>query len=190
VGFISGSTGVQTFWSCFTVLIKKKSKPTFFRYTLEKRYYIAYGSNLNIKQMKFRCPTAKVVGTSEIHDYRLLFKGSQTGAYLTIEPCTGSGVPVAVWEVTADDELSLDSYEGNPQFYYKTEMTLPVTGTDGKPVGDLTVFVYIMHEDRSVGIPMQYYVDACLEGYRVFGFDEEKISDAIKLSLEKCHHEK
>jgi hypothetical protein len=33
VGFISGSTGVQTFWSCFTVLIKKKSKPTFFRYT-------------------------------------------------------------------------------------------------------------------------------------------------------------
>lgn len=34
-----------------------------------KKYYIAYGSNLNVKQMKFRCPGAKVVGTSVIKDY-------------------------------------------------------------------------------------------------------------------------
>ena len=70
-----------------------------------KKYYIAYGSNLNIEQMKFRCPTAKVAGISEIPDYRLLFKGSQTGAYLTIEPYKGASVPVAVWEVKEDDEL-------------------------------------------------------------------------------------
>ena len=31
-----------------------------------KKYYIAYGSNLNVKQMKFRCPTARIVGTSVI----------------------------------------------------------------------------------------------------------------------------
>ena len=71
---------------------------------MEKRYYIAYGSNLNIQQMRFRCPYARIIGTSEIPDYRLLFKGSQSGAYLTIEPCEGGRVPVAVWEVTADDE--------------------------------------------------------------------------------------
>ena len=157
---------------------------------MAKRYYIAYGSYLNIDQMKFRCPTAKVVGVSEIHDYRLLFKGSQTGAYLTIEPYKGASVPVAVWEVTADDELSLDRYEGYPRFYYKAEMTLPVISIDGNRVRDLPVFVYIMHEDRPVGIPMQYYVDTCLEGYRVFSFDEEKLSDAIKFSLEECRHAK
>ncbi|MGN1231560.1 MAG: gamma-glutamylcyclotransferase, partial [Anaerotignum sp.] len=28
-----------------------------------KKYYIAYGSNLNVRQMKFRCPTARIVGT-------------------------------------------------------------------------------------------------------------------------------
>lgn len=157
---------------------------------MSKRYYIAYGSNLNIEQMKFRCPTAKVVGISEIPDYRLLFKGSQTGAYLTIEPYKGASVPVAVWEVKEDDELSLDRYEGYPRFYYKAEMTLPVISIDRNKVRDLPVFVYIMHEDRSVGIPMQYYVDTCLEGYRAFSFDEEKLSDAIKLSLEECHHAK
>lgn len=50
-----------------------------------KKYYIAYGSNLNVRQMKFRCPTAKVVGTSVIKGYELLYKGSKTGSYLTID---------------------------------------------------------------------------------------------------------
>ena len=87
-----------------------------------KKYYLAYGSNLNIEQMRYRCPTAKVVGTAIIKDYELLFKGSKTGAYLTIEKCEGEYVPVGVWEVTPQDELSLDRYEGYPNFYYKTEM--------------------------------------------------------------------
>jgi hypothetical protein len=55
-----------------------------------KKYYAAYGSNLNVAQMKMRCPGAKIVGTSEIKDYQLLFKGSKTGSYLTIEKCDGS----------------------------------------------------------------------------------------------------
>ena len=37
---------------------------------MEKRYYIAYGSNLNVRQMLMRCPSARIIGTSEIHNYR------------------------------------------------------------------------------------------------------------------------
>lgn len=81
-----------------------------------KKYYIAYGSNLNVKQMKFRCPGAKVISTSVIKDYQLLYKGSKTGSYLTIEKKKGGMVPVAVWEVTADDEKRLDAYEGATRF--------------------------------------------------------------------------
>lgn len=33
--------------------------------------------------MRFRCPTARVVGTGEIEGYKLLFKGSCSGSYLT-----------------------------------------------------------------------------------------------------------
>ena len=33
-----------------------------------KKYYIAYGSNLNVEQMRYRCPDAKIVGTSVIPD--------------------------------------------------------------------------------------------------------------------------
>ena len=73
------------------------------------KYYLAYGSNLNIKQMAYRCPTARPVGTAVIKGYELLFKGSKTGAYLTIEKAENSSVPVAVWEVTDDDEKRLDT---------------------------------------------------------------------------------
>ena len=145
---------------------------------MEKRYYIAYGSNLNIRQMRMRCPSARIIGTSVILDYELLFKGSMTGAYLTIEKKAGGMVPVAAWEVTAEDELSLDHYEGCPRFYYKAEMMLPIKGIRSGKVRNRNCFVYIMHEDRPLGVPSQYYVTTCLEGYRSFGFDEKVLMQA------------
>ena len=112
---------------------------------MQKRYYIAYGSNLNIPQMRMRCPGARIIGTSVVPDYELLFKGSKTGAYLTIEPKEGESVPVAVWETTDADEAALDRYEGFPTFYYKKEMVLPIVGIRTGKVRKRQVYVYIMH---------------------------------------------
>lgn len=150
----------------------------------KKKYYIAYGSNLNIRQMRFRCPGAKPIGISAIPDYELLFKGSKTGAYLTIEPKDGGLVPVAVWEVTADDEKHLDIYEGYPNFYYKKEVRLPVKLASGK-TKKLTAFVYIMHEERSLGIPSLAYIRTCKEGYRNFGFDVKYLDRAYMRSTKE-----
>ena len=108
-----------------------------------KRYYIAYGSNLNIRQMRIRCPHARVIGTAVINDYELLFKGSRTGAYLTIEPKEGGEVPVVVWEVTESDEAALDRYEGYPVFYYKKEMELDIRGIRTGKIRRSKCFVYI-----------------------------------------------
>ena len=139
--------------------------------------------------MKMRCPTAKVMGTAVIKDYELLFKGSKTGSYLTIEPKAGASVPVAVWETTADDELALDRYEGYPTFYYKAEMTLPITGIKSGKVRKRKVYVYIMHEERQIGMPTMRYVKTCLDGYRAFGFDENILYDAIENSRRYCHED-
>ena len=46
--------------------------------------YLAYGSNMNQTQMAFRCPTAEVVGTSELKGYELLFRGARRGAVATV----------------------------------------------------------------------------------------------------------
>lgn len=146
-----------------------------------KRYYLAYGSNLNLQQMALRCPMAKPVGTAVIRDYELLFKGSKTGAYLTIEPKSGAEVPVAVWAVELADEKRLDVYEGFPAFYYKAELELPVRYFSGKTVARKT-FVYIMHEERPLGLPSGSYVRTCLEGYGNFGFDENVLLAALENS--------
>lgn len=156
---------------------------------MKKRYYIAYGSNLNIRQMRMRCPLARIIGTSELLDYELLFKGSQTGAYLTIEPRAGAKVPAAVWLVTAEDEAALDCYEGFPTFYYKAEMKLPITGIKSRTVRFRDTFVYIMHEDRQIGMPSDFYVRTCLEGYRRFGFDENLLYNAIENSRRNSHED-
>lgn len=153
-----------------------------------KKYYLAYGSNLNLEQMRYRCPTAKVVGTAIIKDYELLFKGSKTGAYLTIEKCEGEYVPVGVWEVTPEDEVRLDRYEGYPSFYYKTEMTVSLKLPSGKH-RKVNAFVYIMHEDRTLGIPSPYYVRTCLNGYFAFGFKREHLIKAIDKSKGESNDE-
>ena len=145
---------------------------------MEKRYYIAYGSNLNIRQMQRRCPGARVIGTSEIENYRLLFKDSRTGSYLTLEPKEGSSVPVAAWSVTDADEAALDRYEGFPAFYYKAKMRLPIKGIRTGKVRMRNVFVYIMHEERPLGLPSEFYLETCLQGYRSFGFDEKILAQA------------
>ena len=154
-------------------------------FKMEKRYYIAYGSNLNVGQMRMRCPGARIIGTSVVEGYRLLFKGSRTGSYLTIEPQEGASVPVAAWAVTEEDEAALDRYEGFPSFYYKKEMELPIKGIRTGKVRRRKVFVYIMHEDRPLGLPSESYMATCMEGYQRFGFDEAFLEQAYADSREE-----
>ena len=148
------------------------------------RYYLAYGSNLNVRQMRFRCPTALVVGKGVIKDYRLLFKGSKTGSYLTIEKAKGYEVPVAVWKVDEACEESLDRYEGYPSFYYKKEIEIDFKSIKKGLPRHSKALVYIMHEERELGIPSRGYVEVCLEGYRTFGFNPILIEEAIIKSME------
>lgn len=148
------------------------------------KYYIAYGSNLNVNQMKRRCPTARVIGTGFIEDYELLFKGSKTGGYLTIEKAEGKSLPVAIWKVTELDEQALDRYEGYPTFYYKADVEIDIKGIKTGKEYRKKAFVYIMHEDRDVGMPSKYYVMTCLEGYKTFGFSPKYLEDAILKSME------
>ena len=107
-----------------------------------KKLYIAYGSNMDEGQMAYRCPTARLLGQAEVEGYRLLFKGSLTGAYATIEPQEGGRVPALVWEIGEADEASLDRYEGFPSFYYKKDLTVSLGGQE------VTAMVYIMDERR------------------------------------------
>lgn len=156
---------------------------------MTRRIYIAYGSNLNIPQMRMRSPTASLLGTAELSGWELLFKGSKTGSYLTIEKCEDGTVPVAVWAVTKADEAALDHYEGFPNFYYKKDFLLPYKGMRTGRKRMVKAFAYIMHEDRPLGIPSASYMLTCLEGYDSFEFSEDILLDAYKKCREGCENE-
>lgn len=149
------------------------------------KYYLAYGSNLNLEQMKHRCPTAKPVGTAFIEDYRLMFKGSLTGSYLTIEKEPLSQVPVGVWLIEDSDEASLDIYEGYPTFYYKKHLALDFKTFKGKTKHIDEAIVYIMHEDRTLGTPSAHYMKTCLDGYKNFKFERKYLIEALVYSQEE-----
>ena len=154
-----------------------------------RRYYLAYGSNLNVPQMRRRCPTATILGTANLRGWELLFRGSKTGSYLTIEEREGCEVPVAVWVVTPEDEAALDRYEGFPDFYYKKEFRVQYKGILTGRRRKITAFAYIMHEDRPLGIPSMFYMRTCREGYDTFGFDRWVLNEAYEKSLEACGDE-
>lgn len=148
------------------------------------RYYLAYGSNLNLAQMSHRCPTAKKAGIAIIKDYRLMFKGSASGNYLTIERAEGYFVPVGVFVVEESDERELDRYEGYPNFYYKKDFSVELKDeNDNKKTID--AFAYIMHEERVLGAPSDEYIQRVLEGYEEFGFDARLLEEAVEYSTPK-----
>ena len=139
-----------------------------------KKRYIAYGSNMDEGQMAHRCPTARLLGQTEVEGYRLLFKGSLTGAYATIEPQEGGRVPALVWEIGEADEASLDRYEGFPSFYYKKDLTVRLDGQE------VTAMVYIMDERRRLGEPGGAYYGVLERAYEKFGFPMETLQAALK----------
>ena len=60
---------------------------------MAERLYFAYGSNMNLDQMAYRCPDAEVVGRCVLKDYRLAFRGNRRGyGVASILPEPGSEV--------------------------------------------------------------------------------------------------
>ena len=142
------------------------------------RRYIAYGSNLNRAQMALRCPDAKVVGTGEIKDYELLFRGNRNGAVATVEPKKGESVPVLIWEIEPEDERNLDIYEGYPRLYGKVD--LEVQTEDGSE----SIMAYTMNEGHEIGKPSMRYLETITTGYLEAGFDVNRLLQSVSYCKE------
>ena len=142
-----------------------------------KRIYLAYGSNLNLKQMEERCPKAKVLGKGILNDYEIVFRGRRKSAVATIEPLKNGKVPILLWTIEKSDEKSLDIYEGYPSFYRKEDIEIQLKD------GQIKSMAYIMNGQK-IGEPNEYYFKAIGEGYKSAGFDINILIDAYLKSKE------
>ncbi len=144
------------------------------------KLYVAYGSNLNKRQMEYRCPTAVYVGAGELQDYELQFKGSVRGAHATIAPKEGSSVPVGVWMIQKADERRLDLYEGVPSYYFKKNIHVQMGGETVRGM------VYIMDQKHDFGLPTRNYYETVREGYQNCGLDTAVLDKALQDSMEQA----
>ena len=103
-----------------------------------KQLYIAYGSNINLEQMAYRCPHSKVVGTSEIKDFELEFRG-----VATIIPKENASVPVLIWELDERNLPALNKYEEFPRLYRQEQMIFELDGKSYKGIS------YELRKNRS-----------------------------------------
>lgn len=133
------------------------------------KYYIAYGSNLNKRQMQYRCPTAKALGTADLQDFELIFCLNAT-----IEPAPGKSVPVGIWEIDETAEKQLDRYEGYPRYYRKEAVKVDLCGES------VEALVYIMNrEDKEACLPQKAYLDTITRGYYDFGLPLTELVTAL-----------
>jgi len=136
--------------------------------------YIAYGSNLSIEQMKMRCPSAKIIGKSEIENYRLMFRGSPTHAVATVETSYGDTVPILIWEISREDEKALDRYEGYPFLYHKEIWDMNLNGED------FSAMIYIMNTyNNPYGLPSSTYLGTIVDAYHRQGFEYKILAEAL-----------
>lgn len=145
---------------------------------MNKTFYLAYGSNLNLEQMAHRCPTAKPVGPVVLKDYQLLFRGGHGGSVATVEPLKGKTVPCLLWEITSADEAALDRYEGYPNLYRKETIKVKFGNEEVKAM------IYIMNEGHCLNSPSLYYYSIILDGYKSAGFDTNVLKQAVEDSKE------
>lgn len=83
-------------------------------------YYFAYGSNMNHKQMKERCPSSKFLRRVYLDDYKFVYDGySQTrkGSVANIVELKGGIVWGGLFEINEDNLAALDCHEGYPKSY-------------------------------------------------------------------------
>jgi len=132
--------------------------------------YLAYGSNLNLGQMRIRCPRAEPLYSATINNYRLVFRG-----VADMIKDEGSKCAIGVFNITEQCEASLDIYEGYPRMYDKKILN----------IGGEEIMTYTMNS-QTINPPSELYYNSIFEGYEDFGLDSTLLERARANSYIHC----
>jgi len=130
--------------------------------------YFAYGSNLNLFQMKRRCKDSVFLKKYELKGYRLNFRSKYRAA--DIEKSKNSLVPGALFEISKTDEKKLDVYEDYPILYKKLYFTYY----------NKTVMTYIMVNKTEFRYPTERYLNVVKRGYKDCKLDTKYLKVALQ----------
>lgn len=144
------------------------------------KLYVAYGSNLNLAQMAYRCPSASIYGVGRLNNWELVYRGNMVNSHATITRKQHAYVPVLLWNIEPEDEKRLDIYEGYPRYYYKQNVMVEVDGCKKRAM------VYIMDSKNRPGKPSATYIETIRQGYIDNNLDIRKFEESLKRNSIEC----
>jgi hypothetical protein len=135
--------------------------------------YAAYGSNLDPALMMRRCPHSPAAGTGWITGWRLTFGGEDLGwegSLATLVEGPGDSVFVGLYDVTPDDEVHLDSWEGADTGLYR-KIKLRVHTLDS----DVLAWVYVLDAFEG-GLPSARYLGVIADAAEKAGAPDDYVT--------------
>lgn len=139
--------------------------------------YFAYGSNLDLAQMRRRCPGSALECRATLAGHALAFGGySDTwdGPVATVVGDPKAKAEGLLYRMTPDDVAALDRFEGHPRVYERLEREV----LDEHGVVR-TAFVYVKREGSyELGEPSDAYFEVLRAAYVRHGFDVEALERA------------
>ncbi len=133
------------------------------------RLYFAYGSNMDMEQMKKRCRGHELVAIAQLDGYQFRINGRGVA---TIVPHSGAVVHGVVWSISSGDEARLDRYEGVANGVY-SKQTVQVTRSNGQRAEAL---VYVA-ADSSKGGSWNEYLNKIIKAAKQQGLPKEYIRE-------------
>lgn len=136
--------------------------------------YAAYGSNLDPARMGQRCPHSPLRGVGWLTGWRLTFGGADLGwdgALATIVEDPLHQVFVAVYDVTPEDELNLDEWEGGGLNLYR-KIRVRVQTLEGERLA----WVYALDAYEG-GLPSATYLGVLGEAAQAAGAPDDYVAD-------------
>ena len=155
--------------------------------------YFAYGSNMSLKRLKERIPSAMPLGLYKLKGHQLKFHkvgkdGSGKGdAFYTNNP--QDTIYGALFEFDPADKPTLDKIEGVGKGYNIKEVT--VTNAKGERV---SAYTYTATNIKADLLPFSWYLNHVIVGAKEVGVPSEYLSDIINTAsvedLDKSRNER
>ncbi len=130
----------------------------------------AYGSNLDVAQMRARCPSARLLEPAVLRHARLVFRGRSTrwggGGVASVVWDPASAVYGALYRLELADLARLDAFEGAPLVYERVRVSLcDVYGRRRRAQA------YVRASGGRCRAPSPDYLLTMLRAYDALGFD-------------------
>ena len=131
--------------------------------------YFAYGSNMNVEQMRRRIPDARVVGRAVLKGWRVVER-----LYADIEKSGGGRVYGVLYLLSAKEMRRLDTFEGYPRTYECGKVVVHAEMMGSRSVRySVPAYTYFMtpakRKERDGRRYPPSYLETCSAGARHWG---------------------